>query len=155
MRVDIRDIDMHLVFANYSDDGIYLNYSLWLERLGLGRSESDLFQILKSSLKGLLDTEPYAQDNIVSYFETSSRREHRRPVMDMGQGILQGQGIVQLMGDGKPPIPSSTIAASSSSLSHGQLMARGPVVDDFQGAMASLGKSPHTIILPLANPPIL
>ena len=131
---------MHLVFANYSDDGIYLNYALWLERLGLGRSEADLFDILKSSLKGLLDTEPYAQENIVSYFETSARREHRRPVMDMGQGIMQQ------MGDGRTPIPSSIV---SSSLNHGQLLSKGPVVDDFQGAMASLGNiSPYSNTTP-------
>ena len=142
MRIDIRDIDMHLVFANYSDDGIYLNYALWLERLGLGRSEADLLHILKSSLKGLLDTEPYAQDNIVSYFETSSRREHRRPVMDMGQGFLS------LMGDGKTPIPSSVLSSSLSNQGQGQMLTKGPVVDDFQGAMASLGTSiPHTLTL--------
>ena len=61
MRVDVSGLDMALLFANYADDGVGLDYALWLERLGLGRPELDLLAILKSSLKGLLETEPNAQ----------------------------------------------------------------------------------------------
>jgi hypothetical protein len=120
MRVDTSNVDMALLFANYSDDGVQLDYALWLERLGLGRPETDLLAILKSSLKGLLETEPHAQDNVVAYFESAAKRGHRRPVADLGLGILQ------------PPLPGALAGAGSG-------VGGAPVVDDFQAAMASLG----------------
>jgi hypothetical protein len=37
MSVDTRGIDIPLIFYNYSDDGVNLDYSLWIDRIGLGR----------------------------------------------------------------------------------------------------------------------
>jgi hypothetical protein len=37
MTVDTRGIDTPLIFYNYSDDGVHLEYSLWIDRIGLGR----------------------------------------------------------------------------------------------------------------------
>ena len=47
IRVNLVGIDTRLIFENYCDDGHLLDYALWIERLGLGRSEDELLDIAK------------------------------------------------------------------------------------------------------------
>ena len=74
MNISTEDVDIPLIFANYSDDGTNLKYDLWTDRIGLGRSADELLTCLKGALKGMLDGDPRPSERIISYFETYKSR---------------------------------------------------------------------------------
>ena len=73
---------------------------------------------------------PHAQDNVVAYFESASKRGHRRPVADLGLGML---GTMQ-------PLPGAGPGAHGVGVGVGTGV---PVVDDFQGALHSPYVAPY------------
>jgi hypothetical protein len=74
MNISTVDMDVPLIFANYSDDGSNLKYDLWTDRIGLGRTADELLSCLRGALKGMLDGDPRPSERIVSYFETYRSR---------------------------------------------------------------------------------
>jgi hypothetical protein len=74
MNISTVDVDVPLIFANYSDDGSNLKYDLWTDRIGLGRTADELLSCLRGAVKGMLDGDPRPSERIVSYFETYRSR---------------------------------------------------------------------------------
>jgi hypothetical protein len=110
MNISTVDVDVPLIFANYSDDGSNLKYDLWTDRIGLGRTADELLSCLRGALKGMLDGDPRPSERIVSYFETYRSR---------GQGPERVRALERRLEGQNGP-------------------GSGPPVDNFESAMISI-----------------